>query len=429
MTSTLKPTFTYGVKYLVEAECKTPLRSGPADGDTESILQDHNHHAFLQGSSLAGALRSWTQKVYPSMVDVLFGNQKTPGHLIISDGILPPDAQQYVRPRLRIHPRTGAAEPNGKFDIAHLGAGCKFQFTVTWLGTSDRLHELEYVEQMLAALNGGQITLGAQKTNGFGRVQIQVQKQEYNLTESSGRGDWLQDVDNGKPLTLPKLLACQEVIFTVTGHADSILVQSAAAQHYSDSSYTGNLSEGGIPILPGSSVKGAVRARVSSIARFLRMDEQVVSGLFGRKAMNGDNGKQGRIVFEDVLLSKKEKRKITRIRINRFTGGVMLSGPFTQEPLSSDVTLRITCPAQDATACGLLLYALRDLGLGLYSLGSGASIGRGIIQVEEIRVSAPENREACLTFQSKEGNYTVQDDQGLLQGWIRQLGGGNREGD
>ena len=42
----------------------------------------------------------------------------------------------------------------------------------------------------------------------------------------------------------------------------------------------------------------------------------------------------------------------------------MNTGLFNEEPLCSKLTLKITAPADDSVGCGLLVYALRDLGVG-----------------------------------------------------------------
>lgn len=238
---------------------------------------------------------------------------------------------------------------------------------------------------------------------------------------------WLEEREDGNTLTLPALALKSQVTFLVAGRADSILVK-AGAREMRDAPVKGSrwvivpLRENGRAILPASSVKGAVRARVKAIADLLGLDESVTEELFGRgnrreeSGRSGDNGLRGKICFEDVLLSDKGK-EITRIRINKFTGGVIRQGTFTEEPLQSAVTMRVTVPAEEVVGCGLLLYALRDLALGLYSLGSGGAIGRGYLAVETIRVQTPDGTEACLHF-DRNGGCTMEDPNGLFARWL-----------
>ena len=179
------------------------------------------------------------------------------------------------------------------------------------------------------------------------------------------------------------------------------------------------LRENGRAILPGSSVKGVIRARVTAIAELLGLEKAVTEELFGRmnrRGENPDNGLPGKVRFEDAVLSGKSQ-EISRIRINRFTGGVIRQGLFVEEPIRSEITLRITLPEGEARGCGLLLYALRDLGLGLYNLGSGGAVGRGYLAVDTIRAQAPDGTEACLRF-DKDRGCTMEDPSGLFARWL-----------
>ena len=414
-------TYTYAARYEVEAICRTPLRTGGTDGDPETILESWDGTALLQGSSLAGALRGWLAAADAGMAKTLLGSPKQAGHLLVSDGVFDRTAERYTRPRLRINGETGTADEGGKFDVAHIGTGSRFRFSLTWLGLKACDEELTAVEQMLAALNRGEIRLGAQKSNGFGRVELKVYKCTFDLTDPSDRAAWLGDTCQGTPLTLPEVVNARRVTFLVSGQADSLLVKAGAALQKEGCAYTPNLTEGGRPILPGSSIKGAVRARAEMIAGFLGLPLEVTENLFGRMSSKGDNGKPGCVFFEDGRLSGEKRLQISRIRINRFTGGIIRGGLFTEEPLSCGVEMHISAP-DDPAACGLLLYALRDLGLGLYNLGSGGAIGRGYLSVREIKAVTPDGTEARLIF-DKQHRCTVEDPAGIFQTWLNDLGG------
>ena len=414
-------TYTYAVRYEVEAICRTPLRTGGTDGDPETILESWDGTALLQGSSLAGALRGWLAAADVGMAETLLGSPKQAGHLLVSDGVFDRTAERYTRPRLRINGATGAADDGGKFEVAHIGTGSRFRFSLTWLGLKVCDEELAAVEQMLAALNSGEIRLGAQKSNGFGRVELKVCKRTFGVTDPSDRAAWLGDTCQGTPLTLPEVVNARRVTFLVSGQADSLLVKAGAALQKEGCAYTPNLTEGGRPILPGSSIKGAVRARAEMIAGFLGLPLEVTENLFGRMSSKGDNGKPGCVFFEDGRLSGEKRLQISRIRINRFTGGIIRGGLFTEEPLSCGVEMHISAP-DDSAACGLLLYALRDLGLGLYNLGSGGAIGRGYLSVREIKAVTPDGTEARLIF-DKQHRCTVEDPAGIFQTWLNDLGG------
>lgn len=410
-------TFTYAARYQVEAVCQTPLRTGGSENREDELLRDRQGNAFLQGASLAGALRNWLEiNAGPEAADALFGSTRQSGSLMVSDAKFAPDAQQQIRPRLRMDGQTGTAADGGKFDVAHMGAGSRLTFTLTWLGSKETAGQQADVERMLSALNSGEIRLGAQRSNGFGRLALTVRKRVYDMTDGADREAWLEEREDGVLFELPEWKNQNSVVFTLRGYADSVLVKASASEHSDGGSYTGNLREGGRSILPGTSVKGAVRVRVSAIAALLGLPEEYVTDLFGRASSGDDNGKAGAVRFEDVVLSEERRQKIARIRIDRLTGGVMRGGLFFEEPLSAPVTLRILAPADQPGGCTLLLYALRDLGLGLYNLGSGGAIGRGYITVGSITAQTPEGQMIELTFDA-ERKCVISDPDGLFAAW------------
>lgn len=411
--------FTYAAVYEGEAVCRTPLRTGGADGDVDRVLRRRDGVPFVQGASLAGALRGSLKDA--ALSEALFGSQKQTGRLIVSDALFYKESDQFTRPRLRIEPESATGDDGGKFDVAHMGAGSRLAFTLVWQGFPEQKSELDTVERMLAAMDGGLIRLGAQKSNGFGQLALTVKRRLFDLTAPADRRAWLDGDWSGTPLTLPAVEESGRVSFTVTGRTDSLLVKGAPVLEKRDdkiSTYTPNLSENGEAILPGASVKGAVRARADHIAAALGLDKSVTEQFFGRGANGEDNGLAGRVFFEDAALSD-QKKKISRIRIDRFTGGVQRQGLFTEEPLSSALTLRITAPEEPAL-CALLVYALRDLGLGLYDLGSGWAIGRGRVRVEKIDITAPGSGRAALRF-DPQGRITADDPDGLLKFWLEAL--------
>lgn len=415
--------FNYAVVYRVSAVCRTPLRTAGADGDTETVLRYSCGGAFIQGASIAGAFRGWVEKNYPKTVEALFGSQNTGGHLTVSDAKFDNAAEQTIRPRLKICGKTGSAIEGGKFDVAHICTGATLSFELCWMGDKREIGETQIIEKMLSALNTGQIRFGAQKTNGFGRVTINVRRQFYDMTTDRDLSAWLSDTYEGKPVELPDLCPFKSgntVTFIVNGQADSILVKSGASLERETGSVTENITEGGYAIIPGSSIKGAVRARVESIAELIGISNEIVENFFGRCSKGSgsdDNGVAGLIYFEDVRLEDKT-RKVSRIHINRFTGGVIRGGLFSENLHEGSIRIRIIAPSDEPVACGLLIYALRDLGLGLYNLGSGGALGRGYLKVNEITVTATGKSNATIRFKD---NFECETDDanGLILGWLK----------
>lgn len=415
----MKASYDYIVRYDAEATCVTPLRTADASGDVECVLRYADGTPIVQGSSLAGAMRGWLAASSETEAASLFGNRQTEGRLSVSDGRFTPESVQLMRPHLRIDRVSGSVDGDQKFDTAHIAAGSKFSFTLIWRGMAAGKGEAKTVERILIAMNAGEIRLGAQKTNGFGHVELSVKKLELSMYDAAQRKKWLDQEQAVEELVLSGETCSSGVQFRVFGETDSILVKASSPETWESdgkkSYYTPNLTESGTAILPGSSVKGAIRSRCEMIAKYAKLNKVFTDALFGREAEENDNGLAGHVVFEDVRLSNI-KRQLTRIHVNRFTGGVMRSGPFTEEPICSDLEIPITAP-DDAAGCALLLFALRDLGLGLYTLGSGSAIGRGRIQIERIEIQKPGKKTAEMTFGGDGPELTDAD--GVCAEWLR----------
>lgn len=420
----MNPSFWYAARYWVQAQCLSPLRTGGTGGDTETVLTGPDGICFLQGSSLAGAFRDWTaSQMGEKTVNELFGAPQTEGRLIFSDGKFDPDTRVGQRPRLRIDRVTGTAAQGGKFDLAQVETGSRFAFEILWKGNTPCPEQQQAIQAMLAAMNAGQIRLGAQKNNGLGRVQLAVSLQEFDMHQPAQRRAWLEETGEGRALPL-QAINSPRTSFVLEGRVEGLLVKASAAQAKGEEkgSYTPNLKENGVPVLPGSSIKGAVRSWAERIAKSSGLPESVTDKLtdklFGCSAGTGQERLAGRVRVEDLQLNQAQKCQISRIRINRFTGGVIRQGLMTEEPLSTPVRLELSVTQPTGLEGALLVYALRDLGLGLYSLGSGWAIGRGVMQADRLTVCQPDGTKAVLFFQEGRANR-LEDPDGLMAGWMK----------
>ena len=449
----LKAAFTIAAWYEVSAECLTPVRTGGAGNDPEMILTTKRLRPartdgkasgagtpfmsaqpvlLLQGSSLAGALRGWLEE-NGGNAEGLFGasavqGQICPGRLYVSDGVFLPETETALRPRLKLNPKTRAAENNKKFDMAHIQTGARFDFRLIWLGGDAQKDEMETVERMLSALHNGQIRLGAQKSAGFGRVSLRYRKRVYILSREKDRRDWLDKTPPGGTYITPSALKdFHRVQFILRFRAESLLVKSGAEAFTEEggnlSMATAPMTEAGRAVIPGSSVKGAVRARVERIAALKGLSGAETESIFGREARGvHDVGRAGVARFEDIALSGEKRVRVKRIRINRFTGGVVTSGLFTEEAVSTGIPaeLRVSLPADCERGCALLLYALRDLAWNLYGLGSGRSIGRGNLDVSELEILLPGGKTAAFRF--RDGfRCEEKGDTATVKGWLAKL--------
>ncbi|MFI3212732.1 MAG: RAMP superfamily CRISPR-associated protein [Eubacteriales bacterium] len=406
--------YNYVVHIIVEATCISPIRVGNSENNMETVLKDKQGIPFIPGTSLAGIFREFLGK--ENYVDALLGNQNQEGSLVISDGIF----QQYneiLRPRIRMNPKTGTGVQGAKFDIAHLEKGAKFVFSLTWAGLKDSKGDTEVIYNMLSSLHSGNIQLGSQKTNGFGRVSIQAKQQIYDLEKATDRKHWLNGTGQYIPILLQKVIDKKYVVFKIIGEAQNILIKGETKDTYNGNNtdksvkYVVNMQENGEAIVPASSVKGVIRTRMIEIANLLHLD--IETKIFGGK------DKSGTVIFEDIILKNNRERIIPRIHVNSFTGGVIDGSLFSEAPIWSDITFSIKVEQEDIT-CALLLFALRDLATGMFAIGSGKTIGRGQIDVKEIEVITPNNQKAIIKVDGKK-KIILEDSHKFVENCVKRL--------
>lgn len=435
--------FNYAVCYQVKATCLSPLRTGGSDG---TLLLDGDGQYFIQGSSIAGVLRSYlTREQGEDAASHLFGDARGSGTdslLTVSDGTFSTAPEAQHRPRLRIDRRTGTGEDGKFFETDGLPVGAelsfqlllKLQVPMEQLQSKEVAQEQETVEQLLQAMHTGVITLGGQRSNGFGAVELEVSRQCYDLTDEADRMAWIRDE---APVRTERLMLKdgkeRGISFVLTGHMPSVFVRSGHTEAEKKKqeeeseeeakkrkSIALPMKELGQCLLPASSIKGCVRSQAERIAAYLGREE-LISSLFGQEAERGFTGTAAKLrVHECQIEAVKEKIDITRTRINRFTGGVMEKKLFSLRPVSGKVTIQVDLvrPTTEQERA-ILFYALRDLAAGLYGIGSGGTVGYGYLMDAALTVHDGEKN--CTFHYDEHQNQTVDGAAEVVESWLNAL--------
>lgn len=411
--------FDHVVRYDVTATCQSPLRTGGVNHAVDEVLHLEDGTCLLQASSLAGVLRQYVARQFPGQENLLFGsaNREKLGSrspLEVTDGIFCQEAVVATRPRVRLDERMGVVQ--NYFRMTGVETGASFTFSL-FLRTERRKPEWESIlESALGALNAGEITLGAQQANGYGKVTLQVRRRRFDLKQAGDRTSWLEDCPAEELMELPADTSC--VCFVVTGRVNSVLIRSGKRENQGKKKVALAMTDRQGAFLPGSSVKGCLRSRAALIANWLGCTK-TLDRLFGREALGGtDTGQAGCLRVQECHLERPASRVITRTRISRFTGGVMEEKLFSERPVSDTITLRVDLRTEDPACCALAFYALRDLALGLYNLGSEGSVGRGYLKDGALTVTA--GKETCRIL-CREGGQTVQGEVGFVARWLEAL--------
>lgn len=433
-----------------------PLLVDPLDGKTP----------LLTGASIAGALRSYLrecergygQSANRSSASVLlFGSLKGDDEgeqspLIIEDALGQTGTFGIeMRDGVGIDPKSRTAREDRLFDLQLWQAGTtfpmRFELLIREGDDADALKRA--LATALTGFNDGSVTLGARKRRGYGRVSIAGWRvKTYDLTQSDGLLDWIQHGD--EPLTgvtpVPDIKTALGVTALVDDQREffhinatflldgSLLIRSGSGQddrgpdmvHLHAQQANGTRK----PILSGTSLAGALRARALKIANTLDANgraQTLIDEIFGIEMRPGVQPEASRIVVTETVIQNAITDLVqNRVSIDRFTGGSREAFLFNEQPAfgGNDTTLtvdiRLINPRDHQI--GLLMLLLKDLWTGDLPLGGESSVGRGRLKGERATLTY-QNNGASRTWEiSTTGQgLTVIGDRDLLEQFVTAL--------
>jgi CRISPR/Cas system CSM-associated protein Csm3 (group 7 of RAMP superfamily) len=403
-----------------------PLLTDPLDTKTP----------LLTGTSIVGALRSYLherEQGFRAKVDtyadttksasvLLFGGNKGNEYgeqspLIVEDarGKYPTieDAHgKYAAIELRDGVRLAGASrtsaEGGLFNIEMWQAGTTFplRFELIVRQCDDVSALKRALATALAGFNDGSIMIGARKRRGYGQVNVTGWRiKEYDLTNVVQLLDWIANGANElSGTTNPDIVQALGVDETITDQRKTFRLK---AEFFLDGSlligsgsgpdivhlHSARLSDGKRihePILSGTSLTGALRARAFKIAQLIappgdegkKAVRNLIDDMFGTDKDIAGKSKASRvIVYEHVVRNIENKLVQNRVSLDRFTGGTRDGALFNDRPLfggtQSLLTVDLLLEKPLEHEIGLLLLLLKDLWTGDLLLGGEISIGRG----------------------------------------------------
>lgn len=462
---------------------QTPAQFGNGDSDVLTdmpLLVDARDGVspLLTGTTLAGALRAYLhsreqgyrQADKPgqhTLTELLFGGFKgdddgEQSALIVEDTL----GQGYhieMRDGVRLDPQTRTADDGGLFDMQVWSAGTTFPIRLELLLTSPRgrggAYQSRLRQALLTALQGlldGGITLGGRKNRGFGQVTVSPWRvRAYDLTQPAQLVAWLRE--GNKPLAdtyaverLEEAAVFQDVALAADKRnlfrleaafqLDGSLLIRANGQPGSNSPDMVHLSNhAGEPILPGTSVAGALRQRARRILNIANEGQAKVwlDDLFGSETVNKqlESGndkpevKASRLLVEETRITRPQFDLVqNRVAIDRFTGGALESALFNEQPVfgqeDTRLTINMTVREPRPRDMGLLLLLLKDLWTGDLPLGGEISVGRGRlagIQAKLIWFNQGQMQTWTIERQDDNDRLHLSDNAAMLQQFVDAL--------
>lgn len=379
------------------------IGSGQDDGITDSlVLKDKQGKSFIPGTSLAGVLRDIVCSHDSNLADLLFGNLSDNRQSMINiDDVLLENSVYTVRDGVRIDGITNTAEDTGKFDYEVVERGAAGSFSATITIRKNDIEDKKAVEQLAAALADQLmygISLGAHTAKGFGEVKgSKIKVATYDFSQPDSLGAWLlgemSQADIYAAAAKP-LVADDDFYAEIDLALKTSLLVGAEPDAFDKGSGKDEgkvqkvmLSSNGDYVIPGTSVKGVIRKQAEHICRVVGdYGDDFLGSLMGYSKADKAKQRSRLRTYEVYLGEGVEAVNQSHVRIDRFTGGHMGSGLYTNKPLwqkkadAKTMTMRLAISGCSDAEAGLMLLILKDIWTGQLAFGGDKAGGSGVMQ-------------------------------------------------
>lgn len=390
-------------------ELLSPLKlgSGESEHTDSDVLLDAKGKPYLPGTSLAGAVRHHLnpiEQIEKSLWSKLWGDPEKgqPSSIAIYDSELVSSNYNVTRrDGIKINHQTGLVEDKKKYDYQVLERGVQFSFRLSMSIKTDKQNEtsetdfaMKLLATLISELESGKVRIGAKTNNGLGQIKLlETEIFRFDLSQANDlKRWWKKDYSNPFRVDMNHTFNLEPSRFSAKIFLElksSLMIRSYPnldAEHLPDDM---QLHSGDSPVLPGSSLKGALRHRAVRILNTLSKDEckteNLINSLMGHVVENTDEARKGKLRVEETLLKNTVLAQQSRIKIDRFTGGTIESALFQtmpvfklwQNPNKEYQLLEFTLEDPKDDEIGLLLLLIKDLWTGDLAVGGEKNVGRG----------------------------------------------------
>jgi CRISPR/Cas system CSM-associated protein Csm3 (group 7 of RAMP superfamily) len=397
------------IVYRVELLFVSPISvSSGYEGMTDSdVLRDYDGNPFISGSSIAGAFRAYVQSKNNGIDIFGFANDE--------DGKMSPvfisdlkfnKSETDIRDSVALDDNKITKE-GAKFDFEVLQGNSKGYFYIE-LTIREKDNEELLVSTLNEIFNGihlKEIRLGNNKTRGYGIIDIEeIKMREFTKNNFLEYKDcYSENAWNNEPK--------YKLDYSTKGHWMCIEVPLRLKGGISIRKYAvrkgapdfEHITDHGSPVIPGTSIMGALRHRIKEIIKELDKDSsyglypnKMIDEMFG--FVSGKDAHISGVIVDEMVIEGAKALEMTRTGISRFENSARNGALYKEKTYVDGVfTLRLSVCRENPNVewiIGILLLAVKDLQNGFLAVGGQTSIGRGIFEANgPLTIDGEENKE------------------------------------
>ena len=390
-------------EYKMDLVNLTPLKIGNGKDELDLLIDKNTQKPIILGSSIAGAVKNYLIDLkFKDDVNKYLGKEDESkddreSKIYIADAY-GSEFKLSTRTGIKRSYKYGTSEDKAKYDMDFIDMDTEFELNFKLFAKNEEelKAEDELIKNVIEGFKGGNLRLGANKMSGFGKFS--VKKVQVRMLDLKQRKDLLSYIMDDKDYTTLKLENFKYkgnqgyIEFDFDGSIiDSMIVKEyQIKENEADCKNMTNSKDESI--IPGTTIKGLFREYNTKILKTLGLEEKLflIEDIYGTDAKSGVKTHFiGKVLTSDVVVKNPKYCVYNRIKVDRFTGGVVIGGKFDEERVQGDIGFRISLKKleeNNKAAVGLILLTFRDLGLSKLPIGSSSSIGAGRIKGNKLTI-------------------------------------------
>jgi CRISPR/Cas system CMR subunit Cmr4 (Cas7 group RAMP superfamily) len=372
-----------------DAKLLTPALIGNGEDDNSDIdiVRQADGTPFLPCSSLAGVLRSVldgddSKKLF-GYTDPKSGssNESRISSLYTHDAEFK-EAKVVVLDGVALNDDEKIAKRGAKYDYEAVdsGACCTIRLLLVIRENNKDIEEL--LLKVLDRLFAGDVSFGGKRNRGFGQVKCKsAEWLEIETVDAWTEFDWEIKWNGSKIKVLRESYQSEKSKLAADLRLDGTVMVRDFNNIEADEDYA-HMSSNGVPVIFGTSWTGAIKHGLLNL-----LGEKAgpfLDEVFGKlKTQDGkDVTTPSKVTVHASKLEGGNYFTVTRVKIDRFTGGASDGALFTERPYAGGTTtLTIEYPKDDQAIEELFSLAIDAMDKGLLTIGGETAVGRGVFRL------------------------------------------------
>ncbi len=386
------------VYYFIKLKTDSPLSigNGIEEITDNDILRDSEGKPFIPATSLAGVMLHYLDKDEQKIFIPSRNSDSMLSPYFISDAELVKSSGISIRDGIKVDIDKVTVD-GAKYNVEILEAGAEFEFRVeiTIRDNDDQDKMKEIMDKIFVNINAGNILIGSKSTRGFGKIHIiECYKKEFNQKNLPELVDFNKFNCNEYEKYEFKTKNINEKYDTIKvslKQLGGLNIRSYSAKA-DDVDYR-TIRSNEVPVIPGTSWNGVLRRQVSYYNS--RLEEKNykynIDEWFGYA--DEKESRASSIIIEESRIENYKTFRLTRNKIDRFSGGSADSALFNEELVFNGETLLTIKIKKELNGkdnsyiLGLFALVIKDIANGLLAVGGQTAIGRGILEVKKIQIN------------------------------------------